>query len=402
VLKKRFPKMKAIVILGIFVITLLTQVECNTPRVFTDLEKIQSYLTRQKGGTSVDDAVPLVVNINLRNMTAENVGGWPGLLNIIDTVGKYVTLDLSNCTMAGTEFDANESVVAGKDLVVALVLPNVANSIAGTFKQFVSLASVSANNVNTIGSSAFSNCTALKTVDFPAATTIGSSAFFGCTAMKDLYFPVAITIDSFAFTGCTALKTLNLPVVTTIGGIEREDRSFPYLYVEVSNVFAYCTSLEDISLPAAVAIGGGAFRGCTSLRTIDLPLVASIGSYAFGGCTNLEVVNIPTSKNFPFVGFGDTGPTALTVTIGGMKEKISGYGFDGVSQSKNVTLRVLSNTSNFYGINSFENKNTTALNMGNAIRGRGWYPNDDYWKKRNNGYGDGSVNSKINLIFETY
>jgi hypothetical protein len=51
------------------------------------------------------------------------------LLQTIADAGKYVELDLSRCTMSGTEFETDNTGSAGKDRVVSLPLPDAAQSI---------------------------------------------------------------------------------------------------------------------------------------------------------------------------------------------------------------------------------------------------------------------------------
>jgi hypothetical protein len=87
---------------------------------------IADYLTNAPGGDSPANPVPVALNADLANE------GWEALLSALVTVGKYAALDLSACTMNGTEFDPG--IGAGVDKVTALVLPDAAKSIkAGTW-----------------------------------------------------------------------------------------------------------------------------------------------------------------------------------------------------------------------------------------------------------------------------
>jgi hypothetical protein len=128
---------------------------------------IADYLNGQIGGESADDPLLFVVNLELA------AGGWESLLSTIASSGKYVSLDLSACTMDGTEFDPGTA--TGADKITALVLPDAAESIkAGadnnaTFKAFTGLTSISGAGVETIGDYAFLRCTDLTEVSLPAA-----------------------------------------------------------------------------------------------------------------------------------------------------------------------------------------------------------------------------------------
>ncbi|MDR2097540.1 MAG: leucine-rich repeat domain-containing protein [Spirochaetaceae bacterium] len=173
-------------------------------------------------GSSAANPILLPVKANLGS--AGN--SLANLLEAIEMAGKYVDVDLSACSMSGTEFNSNPTPAAsytGKDLVVSLVLPDVARGISGdggskpAFKHFTSLKTVSGRGTTSVGKAAFKGCYTLTTISLPAATNIGANAFQNCTALSTLNLPAATSIDSFAFQNCTALSTLNLPAATSIG-----------------------------------------------------------------------------------------------------------------------------------------------------------------------------------------
>ena len=64
----------------------------------------------------------------------------------------------------------------------------------------------------------------------------------------------------------------------------------------------------------------------------------------------------------------------------------------GVNDPKNVIVRIPSGASG-YGVLPFNNADTSSSNWGNAFRGKGW---------DGTSYLSGTVNSNINLVFETY
>jgi hypothetical protein len=101
--------------------------------------------------------------------------GWEALLSALVTVGKYAALDLSACTMNGTEFDPGTD--AGADKVTALILPDAVKSVPagiwGTarrvpFRAFTNLTSISGEGIENVGDLAFSYCTSLASVSLPA------------------------------------------------------------------------------------------------------------------------------------------------------------------------------------------------------------------------------------------
>jgi hypothetical protein len=226
-------------------------------------------------------ANPLSLSLNI-NLTVP--GNWKDILSVIGDTGKYVALDLSDCTItAGGEFDPDNRISAGKDRVVSLVLPGTASSIrtgssgASPFRYFTSLTSASGENVKSIGAYAFSGCSALASVDFPLIISIGSGAFEGCSALASVDFPLITSIGSEVFKGCSTLVSADFPGVTVIN----------------SGTFSGCTALASLSLSSARNIGQGAFAGCIGLTSVNLPLAGYIGDSAFFRCKALETLNLP-------------------------------------------------------------------------------------------------------------
>jgi hypothetical protein len=266
------------------------------------IAEVTAWLGSASGGASAADPVPLPVSLNLAS-------DWGNLLSAITDAnsgsGAYVALDLSACTMTGTEFDsAPGAAAAGEQYVVSLVLPNAARSIKdgsysnALFQYFTALKDVSGANVETIGNSAFINCAALTAASFPEATSIGNSAFFNCN-VTTASFPKATDIGEYAFTQCGALTTASFPLAASIGNA----------------AFANCTDLTTASFPLAASIGNSAFQGCTALTTASFPAATSIGNYAFFRCTALTTVSLPASLTSidgnPFIGC--TGLANITV-----------------------------------------------------------------------------------------
>jgi hypothetical protein len=184
----------------------------------TSVDEVVDYLDDALGGTE-DDPVPLPVQFTMTDTERDN------LLSAIKTAGKYVALDLSGCTMNGTEFNPGTN-GTGKDKIVSNVLPNAATSIkAGdpdnpTFEGFVALKSVSGENVGAVGNFDFYGCESLKEVSFPAAVSIGAGAFQGCSSLVTVSLPKAEDIGYYALYLCTSLETVSLPAVAPTLGID--------------------------------------------------------------------------------------------------------------------------------------------------------------------------------------
>jgi hypothetical protein len=271
-------------------------------------------LASAPGGATADNPVSLALSGSLTN------DSWAFTLTTIAGVGKYVSLDLSACTMTGTEFVPGTN-NAGANRVTALVLPNAAKGIpAGTsssapFSAFTALASLSGVGVETIGDNAFYGYTSLTTVSLPAATDIGDYAFYGCTYLTSVSLPAATDIGNHAFNGCTRLTSVSLPAAQTVG----------------TQAFYGCTNLTTVSLPAATDIGASAFNGCTSLTTVSLPAATNIGNYAFGVGASLATVSLPATPpaiSSIFFYTGSSGTITVRVPAGAVSAYTSAWGVD--------------------------------------------------------------------------
>ena len=112
------------------------------------------------------------------------------------------------------------------------------------------------NEIDTIGSFAFSNCKSLTDFSLPSATTIiGTGCFYNCSNLTSLPLPENVTIvNDSTFYGCSSLTSITLPnSVTSIGG----------------SAFRDCSSLSSVNIGNSVAgIGSEAFRDCSSLANI--------------------------------------------------------------------------------------------------------------------------------------
>ena len=173
------------------------------------------------------------------------------------------------------------------------------------------------NSVTTIGNNAFESCSGLTSIDIPnSVTTIGNNAFVRCSGLtsitvesgnntydsrggcnaiietstntliagcKSTVIPNSVTtIGNLAFSGCSGLTSINIPnSVTNIG----------------DDAFSNCIGLTSINIPNSVTtIGNLVFSGCSGLTSIIIPnSVTAIYNYAFDGCSGLTSVSIPNS-----------------------------------------------------------------------------------------------------------
>jgi len=291
---------------------------------------------------------------------------WSALFTAIATAGYDVDLDLSACTrgpsagVAGLDsngvFDPDSSVPTGKDKIVSLVLPDVADSIAD-------------------GYPTFDHFSALKVAEGRNVTSIGTAAFYGCTSLVSVEFPKVASIGDGAFQDCTSLVSVEFPQATSIGFL----------------AFANCTSLDSVEFPLASSIDAGAFDNCTSLVSVEFPLVTSIGDSAFHGCDNLESIKIPEVVTLSDTVFYATTATSLIIEMGSTAPTVGITTFFNITAPKNVTVKVSLGATGYGTISTTYTTDTTTPNWANAFRGMGW---------DGSVYLTGLVNSNITLTIE--
>jgi hypothetical protein len=292
--------------------------------VFTDLDDVAQYLDEHTGGTSAANSILLPLAYDLGNMP-EIGSGWRNLLDVIEAAGKYVALDLSACTMDGTEFDPVYFVAAGKDKIVSLDLPDVAASIIGasggnsgdgsSFDYFSSLTAVTAKYVLAIGNYAFdcynNSVRNLTSVSFPAVTRIGTGAFAFCTSLTAVSFSASADVRKNPFYGCLNLTSITVFGAGPLSVIEDgkalvKNNTELVLYpsasgsitmntiTSIGEAFSCCNNLTSVFLPAAAYIGDWAFNGCINLISVSIPAATYIGDHAFSS-TNLTSVSFPVA-----------------------------------------------------------------------------------------------------------
>ena len=341
----------------------------NNPQGLTTLSAAYAYLMAAEGGDSVANPVTIAVSMDLGVMGYATE--WHLLLAVIGRAGKFISLDLSDCTMIGTVFSAYTTSPYGKDKIVSLILPAAAKLVAGFFSNpsdgsYTNMTFCSGANITSIGMMTFFDCLALQSVSFPLATSIGNSSFYGCTALQSVSFPLVTSIGDSAFAGCTALQSVSFPAAENIGWRSFEDCtalqsvSFPvvqsigtfmdygYGTEFISEAFYGCTALESVSFPVAQSIGNSAFSGCTALQSVSFPVAQSIGISVFTDCTALQSVSFPLVKSigaFVDYGYGTifvssafSGCTALENVSFPLVQSIGEFSFEGCTALQSITI----------------------------------------------------------------
>ena len=229
-------------------------------------------------------------------------------------------------------------------------LPENADVIPeGFFSGCVSLETVEAGKIKSVGDEAFKDCSSLVSFDFTNCTDISEGAFYGCTSLQsvqtnkienigdnafencssivDFDFSFCTSIGNSAFQGCTGFTSMNIPSnVVKLGG----------------NAFSNCTGLTCVTLPDSITIGAGAFSGCTNLKTVNLSdNIESIPSSCFSDCVSLETVQTGKIKSIGSQAFNNccslTSFDFSSCTIIGYDAFSKCTGFTSVTLPDNVT-----------------------------------------------------------------
>ena len=138
------------------------------------------------------------------------------------------------------------------------------------------------NNVETIGTDAFTS-SGVKNLTLSTRLKIIGAAAFGGTSVVDVELPASLEIiRAKAFFNCGSLQSVRFSgsKLTEIG----------------EQAFAWCRALTSFSMPASVkTLGKEAFDDCTVLKSVDIsPSLTVIPDLAFNLCP-LEYIHIPPS-----------------------------------------------------------------------------------------------------------
>ena len=173
----------------------------------------------------------------------------------------------------------------------------------GAFSDCTALTSIEIPaSVETIGNTAFSDCSSLATVTFEKGSrlkTIGNNAYYRCTSLTSIEIPASVeTIEKKAFMHCSSLATVTFEKGSQLKTIAGDS---------YDGAFSDCTALTSIEIPASVeTIEATAFKRCSQLATVTFEKGSQLktigGGYsssyyygAFLGCSSLTSIEIPAS-----------------------------------------------------------------------------------------------------------
>ena len=255
------------------------------------------------------------------NISATESGGAIFDFNVNE--GKTVTI--TNCNISASGEVSVPCEIGG------CKVESIASSAFSNCKSMTTLKI--GKNVKSIGNSAFYGCTGLTSIEIPSSVTyIDRYAFEGCTGLTSIEIPSSVTkIDDDAFSGCknlsnvklnrglksmgygafygTAITSIKIPNTVTgmseyngksvfSGATKLKSVEFEYGMLSIpSCALENCSDVTNVVIPNGVTnIDSDAFYGCTGLTSIEIPnSVTYIGRSAFEGCTKLKSIEIPES-----------------------------------------------------------------------------------------------------------
>lgn len=163
------------------------------------------------------------------------------------------------------------------------------------------ITSYSDDELTSIGTYMFYNCSKMTDLNTPNVTSIGAYAFQG-SKVKTMYFPKLETAVANAFRNAKSIVSLDLPTCTQLDNASvysctaLTSINIPKVETLVRACMTSCTSLEYIDLPVCTEIGTQAFNKCTALKTVILrseTICTLDGTDAFSGCSALESIYVP-------------------------------------------------------------------------------------------------------------
>ena len=189
--------------------------------------------------------------------------------------------------------------------LTSVYIPKSVTSIGyWTFWRCYSLTSIYIpESVTSIVEGMLDNCPSLISIYIPeSVTSIGDRAFAYCESLKSIYIPEGVTtIYNRVFYNCTSLISIYIPESVTSIGVDMLGRCASLKSIDIpesvtsigDRAFTYCESLKSINIPEGVTtINQYTFYNCTSLKSIDIPeKVTSIGDSAFQDCSSLTSIS---------------------------------------------------------------------------------------------------------------
>ena len=249
----------------------------------------------------------------------------------VETIGTAVFWGCSSLTTVTFEKESQLKTIGG-------------DYYYGAFSDCTALTSIEIPaSVETIGNTAFSDCSSLATVTFEKGSrlkTIGNNAYYRCTSLTSIEIPASVeTIEKKAFMHCSSLATVTFEKGSQLKTIAGDS---------YDGAFSDCTALTSIEIPASVeTIEATAFKRCSKLATVTFEKGSQLktigggysssshfGTYsdyygAFSDCSSLTSIEIPASvETIEATAFKRCSKLTTVTFEKGSQLKIIGGGFD--------------------------------------------------------------------------
>ncbi len=186
---------------------------------------------------------------NCLNLTSINIPSSVTSIRVSAFCGctglRTITVDAENSIYSDCRETGGENVIVDKSSSLKTVFFGCATSVIP-------------NDVASIGSDAFRECSSLTSITIPkCVTSIGTYAFYGCTELQkvEIEQDSSLTIiDDSAFENCSSLKSINIP-----NSVTRMNFS----------AFKNCSNLKGINIPdSLIGVASNTFSGCNNLILI--------------------------------------------------------------------------------------------------------------------------------------
>lgn len=221
---------------------------------------------------------------------------------------------------------------------------NVEDIGLSAFDGCSNLTSVNLPNLRTLsGNYAFRNNSSLESVDMPRVNTTGGQTFYGCSSLKRVNMPMVAKVDANAFNGCRMLESVEF---LGTGNIDIAVYAFRYCEnlntVTIPNAYklnAYAfdgSGIVSADFPKAYYIGQYAFQNCAELTSANFPNVTTLDTYAFYNCSKLASISIPKVPTIGATAF--YGCTSLTQFVGASVTKVNASAFSHCTGLETVDL----------------------------------------------------------------
>lgn len=266
-----------------------------------------------QGNTSIDyfDEFELFENVYMCTEMFKNCTNLKSIKYPSTISNGYINVSAHSGNTSLTNVEIINSIISkigqgafwGCTSLESITLPTTCTTLdSWAFNACSNLESINLQNVITLKSYAFQNCTSLNidiSNDLSNVESIEADAFINCTSLKgDLSLPSLTYIGGRGFGNCTGITSVsNLGSITTMEELGTGGTGY--------GPFINCTGLISVVLPSTLTlIKRNSFSGCTSLKTITGGNnVTRLLTGAFSNCTNLETVEFDFGKITELGGF---------------------------------------------------------------------------------------------------